>query len=175
MNKSFILLTIFFFYAGFFISGDQPDPKKRAVLEKLHWIVERSDVPTVRKEFQKICGSNQFPSVVSGLKDGIYSGSTPEDDYGYRHEINFEMKGGQMISVDYDEIHRDGHSKRHDAEYGKQMMKSGTSPAIAYPSYESQMREKQDFNRIDGVTGATYSLYRFRLAVLYAILNSGQL
>lgn len=175
MNKSFILLTFIFFYSGFLISGEQSTQQKRAILEKLHWIIERSDVPTVRKEFQKICGSNQFPSMVSGLKDGIYSGSTPEDDYGYRHEISFEMKGGKMISVDYDEIHRDGHSKRHDAEYRKQMMKSGTTPAMAYPSYESQMLEKQDFSKIDGVTGATYSLYRFRLAVLYAILNSGKL
>lgn len=175
MSKSFILLTFIFFYSGFFISGDKPDPQKLAVLQQLHWIVERSDVPTLRTEFQKICQSNRFSSVVSGLKDGKYRGSTPEDDYGYRHEVSFEMKGGKMISVDYDEIHRDGHSKRHDVEYGKQMIKNGTTPAIAYPSYESQMLGKQDFNQVDGVSGATYSLYRFRLAVLYAILNSGQL
>lgn len=175
MNKSIILLSVIFFYSGFFISGDVPDPRKTAVLEKLHWIIERSDVPTLKKEFQKICESNQFASVFSGLKDGIYKGTTPEDDYRYRHEITFEMKGGKMISVNYDEIHRDGHSKRHDAEYGRQMAKNGTMPAIAYQSYESQLLAKQDFSKIDGVTGASYSLYRFRLAVLYAVFNSGQL
>ena len=55
------------------------------------------------------------------------------------------------------------------------MKQSGTTPAIAYPSYEKQMLEKEDFNKIDAVSGASYSDYRFRLAILYAILNSGQL
>jgi major membrane immunogen (membrane-anchored lipoprotein) len=80
-----------------------------------------------------------------------------------------------MISIDYDEINKDGHAKQHDEDYCKQMLRSGTTPAIAYPVYESQMLKKQDFNQIDAVSGASYSDYRFRLAILYAILNSGQL
>ena len=118
---------------------------------------------------------NHFPSLVSGLKDGEYKGATPADDYGYRHEVIFKMKNGKMISVDYDEIHADGHSKQSDIEYGERMIKSGTTPAIAYPNYEKQMLEKQDINKIDAISGASYSDYRFRLAILYAILNSGQL
>jgi len=175
MKNYFTALMVVFFYSGFFIYSGKPDPRKLAVLEKLHWTIERSDMAKVRKEFQEICNSNRFPSLVSGLKDGIYKGATPDDDYGYRHEIVFEMKNGKMISVDYDEIHQDGHAKQPDQEYGKRMMKSGTSPAIAYVSYENQMLEMQDFNKVDAVTGASYSLYRFRLAILYAIWNSGQL
>ena len=34
---------------------------------------------------------------------------------------------------------------------------------------------KQNFNEIDAVSGASYSLYRFKLAILYAMLNSGEL
>lgn len=37
------------------------------------------------------------------------------------------------------------------------------------------MMAKQNFIQIDAVSGAIYSLYRFKLAILYAILNSGQL
>ena len=175
MKNYFTSLMVVFFYSGFFISSGKPDQRKSAVLEKLHWTIERSDITKVQKEFQAICESSRYPSLVSGLKDGIYKGTTPDDDYGYRHEIVFEMKNGRMISVDYDEIHKDGHAKQHDQEYGKRMMKNGTSPAIAYPLYETQMLEKQDFNKVDAVTGASYSLFRFRLAILYAMWNSGQL
>jgi len=152
-----------------------PDPAKSAILEKIHWIIERSDMNKVRSAFQEICAENHFTSLVSDLKDGTYKGVSPADDYGYRHEVVFEIKNGKMISVDYDEIHKDGHAKQHDEEYCKQMLQSGTTPAIAYPIYESQMLSKQDFNQVDAVSGASYSQYRFKLAILYAILNAGQL
>jgi major membrane immunogen (membrane-anchored lipoprotein) len=152
-----------------------PENSKAAILEKLHLIIERSDMDKVRSEFQKICNDNNFPSLVSGLKDGTYKGATPFDDYNYKHEVVFEMKNGKMVSIDYDEIHRDGHAKQHDEEYCKNMLQSGTTPAIAYPKYESGMMNKQNFNEIDAVSGASYSLYRFKLAILYAMLNSGKL
>jgi major membrane immunogen (membrane-anchored lipoprotein) len=152
-----------------------PDPAKLAILEKIHWTIERSDMNKVRSSFKQICDENHFLSLVAGLKDGIYKGASPADDYGYRHEVTFEMKGGQMISIDYDEINAEGHAKQSNREYGDAMKQSGTTPAIAYPLYEKQMLEKQDFNKIDAVSGASYSDYRMRLAILYAILNSGQL
>lgn len=152
-----------------------PDPAKLAILEKIHWTIEQSDMNKVRSSFKQICDENHFSSLVAGLKDGIYKGASPADDYGYRHEVTFEMKGGQMISIDYDEINAEGHAKQSNREYGDAMKQSGTTPAIAYPLYEKQMLEKQDFNKIDAVSGASYSDYRMRLAILYAILNSGQL
>ena len=152
-----------------------PDSAKLSILEKIHWTIERSGVNEVRLAFKQICDENHFSSLVSRLKDGVYKGASPADDFGYRHSVTFEMKGGQMISVDYDEINAEGHGKRSNQEYGDAMKQSGTTPAIAYPSYEKQMLEKQDFNKIDAVSGASYSDYRFRLAILYAVLNSGQL
>ena len=172
MKNYLVLLVILIFSLSV---QAQMQNSKLAVLEKLHWLIERSDVPTVRQKFQEICAENHFPTGVSRLKDGIYKGASPADDYGYRHEVTFEMKGGKMISVAYNEIHRDGHGKLHNAEYCKSMLESGTTPNIAYPSYEKQMLTKQDFSKIDAVSGASYSDYRFRLAILYAILNSGQL
>jgi len=175
MKNYFSLILFCLICSSLLSSAENPDPAKVAILEKIHWTIERSDMNKVRKEFQAICNENHFSSLVSGLKDGQYKGATPVDDYGYRHEVKFEMKNGKMILVDYDEIHTDGHAKQSDEEYGKRMIKSGTTPAIAYPKYESQMLEKQDFNKLDAVSGASYSDYRFRLAILYAILNSGQL
>lgn len=169
------LLLLICFYSGISAQTQNPQKSKLEVLEKIHWMIERSEINKVRPEFQKICNENHISSLVHKLKDGTYYGSTPEDDFGYRHEVTFEMKNGTMLSIDYDEIHRDGHSKRHHGEYCKRMLQSGTTPAIAYPKYEHEMLGKQDFNSIDAVSGATYSLFRFKLAILYAILNSQQI
>jgi major membrane immunogen (membrane-anchored lipoprotein) len=171
MKNYFALMFVLFFYQG---TQAQSENSKSAILEKIHWIIEHSDMNTVRQKFREICDENNIPSIVSDLKDGVYKGASPADDYGYRHEVKFEMKSGKMISIDYDEIHTDGHAKQHDEAYGKEMLQSGTTPAIAYPSYENQMLRKQDSSQIDAVSGASYSDYRFKLAILYAILNSGQ-
>ncbi|MBV5348292.1 hypothetical protein JZU61_01270, partial [bacterium] len=168
MKNYSTLLIVCFIVGSSFSRTANPDPAKSAILVKIHWIIERSDMNKVRSAFQEVCNENHFPSVVSGLKDGTYKGDSPADDYGYQHEVVFEMKNGKMISIDYDEIHTSGHAKQHDEEYCKQMLQSGTTPAIAYPSYEKQMLEKQDFNQIDAVSGASYSQYRFKLAILYA-------
>lgn len=175
MGNYFSLIFGLSFYLGTIVQSGSTENKKSAVLEKMHWVIERSDMKKVRLDFQKICDENHFSGVVSGLKDGKYKGSTPADDYGYRHEVKFEMKNGKLISIDYDEIHTSGHAKQHDEEYCKRMLSSGTTPAIAYPNYENQMLIKQDLNQVDAVSGASYSQYRFKLAILYAILNSGQL
>lgn len=174
MKNYLALIFVFCFYSGTIAQTAKSETSGSAILEKLHWIIERSDMDKVRSEFQKICNDNNFSSLVLGLKDGIYKGATPFDDFDYKHEVVFEMKNGKMISIDYDEIHRDGHAKQHDEEYGKNMLQSGTTPAIAYPKYESGMLKKQNFNEIDAVSGASYSLYRFKLAILYAMLNSGE-
>ncbi len=175
MKNYLFLITAILLCSETFAQPGKTGTSKPAVLEKLHWIIERSDMKTVRAKFQEICNDNHFPSIVSGLKDGNYIGETPFDDYGYKHSVRFEMKNGRVVSIDYDEVHRDGHAKQHDEEYCKNMLQSGTTPAIAYPSYESAMLKDQDFNRIDAVSGASYSLFRFKLAILYAILNSENL
>jgi major membrane immunogen (membrane-anchored lipoprotein) len=175
MKNYIVWLTPLFFYFGNFTQTQLLQESKSVVLEKIHWMVERSDMTTVQSEFQKISNENNFTSIVKGLKDGIYKGTTPADDYGYKHEVIFEMKNGQMVSLDYDEISSDGHAKQTNKEYCELMLESGTTPAIAYPIYESEMLAKQNFNQVDAVSGASYSLYRFKLAILYAILNSGQL
>lgn len=175
MKKYLSSCFLIFLSLSLFSQQSNLDQSKAAILEKIHWIIERSDMNKVRAEFNKICTENQFPSLISGLKDGNYTGTSPADDFGYRHVVVFEMKDGKMIAVDYDEVHTDGHAKQSDEAYGKEMMEGGTSPAIAYPEYEKQMLRKQDLNQIDAVSGASYSSYRFKLAILYAILNSGQL
>ena len=52
------------------------------------------------------------------------------------------------------------------------MSASGTTPATAYPILENQLIEKQNMMAVDAVSGATYSLYRFRYALTVALMNA---
>ena len=112
-----------------------------------------------------------LPASELNLPDGTYHGETPADDFNYRHVIQFEVKNGKVCQLDYDEVHQDGHAKEADENYGRKMSVSGTTPAIAYPIYENALVEKQNLEELDAVSGASYSLYRFKLAVAYAIVN----
>lgn len=171
----FSLILAFCLCTAAFCQTEKSINPQVTVLERIHWLIERSDMKTIREGFEQISSENNFPSLVAGLKDGIYQGASPCDDYGYRHEVSFEIKNGKMVSIDYDEIHTEGHAKQSDKEYCQRMLKYGTTPAIAYPHYESRMLATQNFDKVDAVSGASYSLYRFKLAILYAMLNSGQL
>jgi len=70
------------------------------------------------------------------------------------------------------EINYKGTGKRNNKEYCEEMSVSGTTPAIAYPVYENGLVEKQNMLKVDAVTGATYSLYRFRYAVTLALMKA---
>ena len=52
------------------------------------------------------------------------------------------------------------------------MEKSGTTPAVAYPLYEQRLLKSQDIMKVDAVTGATYSLYRFLIVAAQALTEA---
>jgi major membrane immunogen (membrane-anchored lipoprotein) len=43
---------------------------------------------------------------------------------------------------------------------------------IAYPEMEEMLLTTQDITKVDGVSGATYSRYRFRYAVCLALMKA---
>jgi major membrane immunogen (membrane-anchored lipoprotein) len=49
---------------------------------------------------------------------------------------------------------------------------TGTTPAIAYPILEQKLLSTQDILKVDAVSGASYSLYRFRYAVTIALMKA---
>jgi major membrane immunogen (membrane-anchored lipoprotein) len=103
--------------------------------------------------------------------DGIYRAESIADDYHYRHVISLTLKDGKFVRVDYDEVKQDGTSKRNSADYNVRMKSvTGTSPKIAYPVYEAELVEKQNLMSVNAVTGASYSLYRFRMTAIRALM-----
>jgi len=136
--------------------------------EKLHLLIERSSVDNVKENFKLFVKKNALETKALNCRDGKYIGLTPADDYGYIHIVFLEINQGKIVDIHYDELKSNGKSKRTDIDYNKEMLKSGTSPSIAYPIYEQELIKNQDYMKVDAVTGATYSLYRFRLAVAKA-------
>ena len=144
----------------------------KASLVSLHFIMETSPISRVDQTFNQLIQEQDLPTNALSCKDGIYTGESPFDAYDFKHVVKIEIKEEKIISVDYNEIMKDGIGKQEDEEYCKEMSVTGTTPAIAYPKLESQLVDKQDILKVDAVTGATYSLYRFRYAVLIALMKA---
>ena len=144
----------------------------KASLVSLHFILETSPIPRVDSTFDQLIKEHDLPIDAKGCRDGVYTGESPYDAYDYKHVVRIEIKNELIISADYNEIKKDGIGKQEDEEYCQEMSVTSTTPAIAYPNYESQLMEKQNILKIDSVTGATYSLYRFRYAVMIALIKA---
>jgi len=144
----------------------------KASLKGMHFYIEVYPIDDIETNFTSQIKNAKLPIDPKGCADGIYTGETPEDTFDYRHVVELEIKDGAIVSIDYDEIKSDGHGKESDSTYNTEMSSSGSSPAIAYPIYEKQMLEKQNMLEVDAVSGASYSLYRFRLAVTIALMKA---
>ncbi len=151
----------------------KPDDKYfKAGLVSLHFRTEVSPIPEVGKAFEQTIKAYNLPVNAQGCRDGVYIGESPYDAYDYRHSVKIEIKNNKIISVDYNEIKKGGIGKQEDKEYCEEMSASGTTPAIAYPHMEKQLLDKQELSGITAVTGASYSLYRFRYAVMIALMKA---
>lgn len=144
----------------------------KSSLMSLHFLKETAPIENVEKVFHQLIQSYNLPTNAEGCIDGEFSGESPYDAFDYKHVVKIKIKNGRFISVDYNEIKKNGLGKQEDEEYGQEMSVTGTTPAIAYPHLESQLLENQDFLNVDAITGATYSLYRFRYVVMIALMKA---
>lgn len=145
----------------------------KAGLVSLHFIIETSPTGKVDTVFNSYLKEFNLPVTAEGCKDGIYAGESPYDAYDYKHAAKVKIENEKVISIDYNEIYKyDEHGKEEDSVYCEEMSPSGTTPAIAYPDMEKQLLRKQDITKVDAISGATYSLYRFRYAVIVALMKA---
>ena len=183
MNKYINALPLLFilFFAGCQQNDDpladlknyEPGNKYfTAELNSLHFQIETRDIHEVDSIFSELLGRHDIPVTPEGLADGTFIGESPYDAYDYKHAVELTIKDGKIISVDYDEIHRSGQGKETDVEYNEEMGVTGMNPEQAYPYYEKSLTETQNMMDIDAISGASYSLYRFRYAVMVALMKS---
>ncbi len=155
------------------VKAFKPEDKNfKSTLVSLHFMMETSAVEKVDTLFRQLIEIYELPLSAEGAKDGTYTGVSPYDAFDYRHEVKIRIRNGKITALDYNEVKKDGKGKQEDLEYCEEMSVSGTTPAIAYPAMEKMMLSTQDMMEVDGVSGATYSLYRFRYALTLALMQA---
>ena len=152
-----------------FVDGDK---YFKASLKALHFVIETSPVEQSRQMMAQLIEQNKIPVEAGGLADGTYTGESPYDAFDYKHVVTLSIKDGKITGLDYNEVHKNGTDKQSDKKYNEEMSITGTTPAVAYPKLEEQLLAKQDMMQVDAVSGATYSLYRFRYAVMLALMKA---
>ena len=99
----------------------------------------------------------------TGLQDGYYTAQAAEFNFGWKEYITILVKGGRIISVEYNAENASGFIKSWDNAYMQTMLHSnGTYPNQYTRNYANQLLEEQSADGIDAITGASSSWGSFQ-------------
>lgn len=114
------------------------------------------------------CGNQE------GLQDGYYTAQISEFNHGWKEYITILVKGGSIISVEYNAENASGFIKSWDNAYMQTMLHTnGTYPNEYTRYYANQLLEGQGESDIDAITGASSSHGTFQL-LTQAVLEQAQ-
>ena len=98
------------------------------------------------------------------LQDGYYTAQAEEFNYGWKEYITILVKGGNIVSVEYNAENASGFIKSWDNAYMQTMLHSdGTYPNEYTRYYANQLLEGQGEGSIDAITGASSSHASFQI------------
>ena len=102
-----------------------------------------------------------------GLQDGYYTAQASEYSHGWKEYVTIMVKGGSIVSVEYNAENASGFIKSWDNAYMQNMLHSnGTYPNEYTRYYAAQLLEGQGEGEIDALSGASSSYSSFqKLAV----------
>lgn len=99
----------------------------------------------------------------TGLQDGYYTAQASEYNFGWKEYITIMVKGGNIVSVEYNAENASGFIKSWDNAYMQTMLHSnGTYPNEYTRYYAGQFLAGQGEGEIDALTGATSSYGSFQ-------------
>ncbi|MFG6365974.1 FMN-binding protein [Schaedlerella sp.] len=99
-----------------------------------------------------------------GLQDGYYTAQASEFSHGWKEYITILVKGGSIVSVEYNAENASGFIKSWDNTYMQNMLQvSGTYPNEYTRYYANQLLEGQGEEGIDALSGATSSYGSFQI------------
>lgn len=99
----------------------------------------------------------------TGLQDGYYTAQASEYNFGWKEYITILVKGGSIISVEYNAENASGFIKSWDNAYMQTMLHSnGTYPNAYMRYYAGQLLEDGRADGIDALTGASSSHKSFQ-------------
>lgn len=179
MKQSIPMIIVLLIFAVLF-SGC---PKKRVLesgTELYKDYKKLEDTLTQTKSFPNQALNDRFAAFLekydwtgdfSRLPDGTYEAFSTPDMYDYVHFVRFSVVSGRVTEVYYDEFIPGAEiGKREDAAYSEEMSPlTKITSAESYPVFEQQLLVTQDPMKVDAVSGATLSTWRFRIVVLKAI------
>ena len=98
------------------------------------------------------------------LQDGYYTAQMSEFSHGWKEYITILVKGGSILSVEYNAENASGFIKSWDNSYMQTMLHTnGTYPNEYTRYYAKQLLEQQGEGSIDAVTGASSSHASFQI------------
>lgn len=99
----------------------------------------------------------------TGLQDGYYTAQAADFSHGWKEYITIMVKGGSIVSVEYNAENASGFIKSWDNTYMQTMLHvTGTYPNEYTRYYAGQLLEGQGDGQIDALTGATSSYGSFQ-------------
>ncbi len=99
----------------------------------------------------------------TGMQDGYYTAQASEFSHGWKEYITIMVKGGSIVSVEYNAENASGFIKSWDNAYMQNMLHAqGTYPNEYTRYYAGQLLEGQGEEEIDALTGATSSYGSFQ-------------
>lgn len=110
----------------------------------------------------------------TGFQDGYYTAKVSEFSHGWKEFITILVKGGSIVSVEYNAENASGFIKSWDNSYMQTMLHTnGTYPNEYTRNYASQLLEGQGEGGIDAISGATSSHGTFQ-ALAQAVLEQAR-
>ena len=105
------------------------------------------------------CGSEE----TTGLQDGYYTAQAADFNFGWKEYITIMVKGGDIVSVEYNAENPSGFIKSWDNAYMQTMLHSnGTYPNEYTRYYAGQLLDGQGEVPIDAISGASSSWGSFQ-------------
>ena len=107
------------------------------------------------------------------LKDGYYTAQAEEYSHGWKEFVTITVRGGKIISVEYNAVNESGFVKSWDNAYMHTMKAyTGTYPNEYTRNYAAQLLKKQSPN-VDAISGASSSAASFQ-KLAAAVLEQAQ-
>ena len=111
----------------------------------------------------------------SGLQDGYYTAQASEFSHGWKEYITIMVKGGSIVSVEYNAENASGFIKSWDNTYMQTMLHAQGTYPNEYPRYYAgQLLAGQGEEKIDALTGATSSYGSFQKLAVAVIEQAKQ-
>lgn len=111
----------------------------------------------------------------TGLQDGYYTAQAADFSHGWKEYITIMVKGGSIVSVEYNAENASGFIKSWDNTYMQTMLHvNGTYPNEYTRYYAGQLLNGQGEGEIDALTGATSSWGSFQKLAVAVIEQAKQ-